>query len=350
MTAAEPAWTGRLPAGLPDGVTAEIKRFVEQVPADASCVVTGSIIEGLGNKNSDIDLYVIHDTGNATTRPVSIGIRDSRFVDCEFLGVQGLARLAERFARARETRADLAGFALRDFDRYYRLAVAVRIRVTEQAGPVLDNCRVDHSCRLFAAWSLLRAAEHLARARTALALGERWRAVMLLRETAYWRATSVLARAGEGYPKLKWTVVKADRRFGRDSAEYRSCLRGLWTVPEEAEAELEWLAERVVLPEALRSAPDGPGWTLAEEVTVVPDGDVRHLVRGRKSLAAVTGLTARVVTALDGGHAWPEAVAEAAAELKVGTEDVIESARAELRRLADGGYLVSTAGEEDGDA
>lgn len=222
--------TELLPENLAQDVVDEIDAYLERVPHGTSCLATGSLIEGFGNSNSDIDLYVIQPSGSTATKPIAIGIRDSRYVDVEYLNLAALHKLADAF---RDTTPDEApqALTLRDFDRYYRLSVAARLKVTGEAEAALDRCSSERSATLFARWSLAQAAAYLARATVARALQEVPRAVILARQAAVWRATSQLADEGEAYPRLKWVTVKAARRFGADTPGYRSCLQGYDVTP-----------------------------------------------------------------------------------------------------------------------
>ncbi|MGW2116638.1 hypothetical protein [Streptomyces zhihengii] len=343
MTRAQPrtpgaAWTGLLPAGLGQDIVDEMGAYLERVPDGASCVATGSLIEGFGNANSDIDLYVIQPSGSTSVNPIAIGIRESRYVDVEYLGPAGLHRLADTF---RDTTLDEVpgALTLRDFDRYYRLSVAARLKVTEEAEAVLDRCSVERAGVYFARWSLAQAAAYLSRATVARALGDVPRAVVLTRQAAAWRATSQLAGDGEAYPRLKWVTVKAARRYGADTAGYRSCLEGCDVTPGDLAAVLTALRARV----APGAAADGDGtpWTLADGVTAVPHGDAAHLILGRKAITRVNGLVLMLVEALAEGDPWAAAVKRTAEQLTVSFRDVLTTAAPLMRELADAGYLAS---------
>jgi hypothetical protein len=346
MSATGDPWARELPADLPASVVAEIGQFVANVPDGASCVATGSIIEGLGNANSDIDLYLIQDLSQGQTRPISIGIRNSRYVDCEYFVLDAVERLVTEVNQA--SPAEAARFELRDFDRYYRLAIGAWLIVTEQAEPVLRTVDRAHVCGLFARWSLLRAREQLARSAVAAALGDPRAAVIRLRETAAWRASGVLAGQGEGYPPVKWVTVKAARRFGAGTAAYLDCLDGYWTTLDGLVDSIGRLRHH--LGGALDQQPVARfTWALADTVDVIADGDVPHLTLGRKSIVRAPGLAGLITTRLAAGAPWAEAVAQIAAELAVPPQDVRLVAAGDLRELADLGYLTPGPDEEGSD-
>ncbi|WP_328904144.1 hypothetical protein OHR86_33000 [Streptomyces sp. NBC_00441] len=337
------AWTAGLPEQSAAAVVEEIDACLRTVPEDAACVATGSLVEGIGNANSDIDLYIIRTAGPGSTNPVAIGIRDSRYVDCEYLDLGAMHQLATAFADPKA--ADrVATFALRDFDRYYRLAICARLRVTDEVASVLDLFSAERSCALFNGWCMLSAHTYLARAAVAQAMDEIPRAVLLLRRAAVWRAASVLAEGGEGYPSLKWTTVKAARLFGAGTAAQQDCLDGCETPPEDLGAALPRLRARI---HARREPAHDPShWRLADSAGVVPDGAAAHLVLGRKAIVRTDGLTALLVRRLHDGTPWPEAVENTAADLGVPATDVHAAAAAPARELAAAGYLTLAGGKD----
>lgn len=337
------SWRERVPEDLGQDIIDEMGAYMERVPDAASCVATGSLIEGLGNCNSDIDLYVIQPSDNTATNPVAIGIRDSRYVDVEYLNLAALHKLADAFEAASADEV-LSAFTLRDFSRYYRLAISARLQVTEEGEALLDRCSTQRSSALFARWSLTQAAEYLARATVARGLRDVPRAVVLTRRAAVWRATSLLAAEGEGYPHLKWATVKAARRFGADTPGYRSCLQGHDVTPATLDTELAVLRERIA-PEAATGAGDDAVWTLAEGVNTVADGDDLHLILGRRSIARVDGLRRVLVHHLAEGRSWPAAVQLTAEQLHVTPGDVRMTAAPLMRELADAGYVASATRE-----
>ncbi|MDP4500499.1 hypothetical protein [Nonomuraea turcica] len=323
----------------------EITQFVERVPEDASCVATGSLIEGIGNANSDIDLYIIQGSPGSASRPVSIGIRGSRYVDCEYLNIGAIEQLAARFDPSSAGHSP-SRFTLRDIDRYYRLAIAARLTVSDEVATVLDRCSKGRSCQVLAEWSLARAYEYLARSDVEHALGRGDRALVSLREAALWRSTSVLAAAGEGYPSLKWATVKAARLFGTGTATYRDCLYGASALPDDFAIVRKWLRERVVVSAGVLQEFTGQRWDLNPEVAVVVDGGALHLVLGRKSIAQVAGTAGLIITRLCEGRPWQEAVGMVAGACDIPVEYVLTASYRHMHELAAAGYLIAPAGKE----
>ncbi|WP_144122627.1 hypothetical protein [Catellatospora sichuanensis] len=332
-----------LPDEIPPDVRNEIHRYVKTLPDDASCIVTGSIVEGIGNINSDIDLYIIQQAGSFTPKPIAIGIRESRYMDLEFLSDQTVRRLAEKFADpAADVLQDLND---RDFDRYYRIAIGIPLVAEDWVHDILPEFTVDRSRALFSRKAMVRAYHHLARGAVAHAMGQTRGAQVLLREAALWRATSVLADAGEGYPSIKWAEVKAARHFGAGTAQYTACLSGYLDSSPDTTTHLSQARERIPLTDDVRQAfPDQP-WELAENVQVITDGDAQYLVRGAQSVARVSGVVALVISELAAGAPWTDATANIATKLQVSRGELGAAASAVLRELGRGGYLHRSAGE-----
>jgi hypothetical protein len=328
----------RLPESIPQAARDEVVGVVEQLPDDTSCLVTGSLVEGIGNAHSDVDFYVIQPAG-APARPVTIGIRGARYVDCEYLTVNAITRLADRLSDPSET--TLVGLNQRTFDRYYRLAIGIPLVVTAEVATALDRCTTGQACERFADWSALQAYQHLARAAVSHALDQPRHAQLLLREAALWRASRVLAEAGEGYPALKWTEAKAARRFGPGTAEYRDCLAGYLGPTGDVAVELDRARSRIVPPAAALSVMREQSWTIDDRVEVVDDNDVTYLLLGGGSIGWVEGVTGMLVAELSLGRDWRKAVTDLAAMLAVTGDEVVVASFADLQDLGAAGFLRS---------
>lgn len=326
-----------LPANIPSAARDEIVGFLQRVEPDTSCLVTGSLVEGIGNSHSDVDFYVIQPE-STKARPVAIGSRGARFVDCEYLPVQGLVLLAERMADP--SARTLMSLEHRDFDRYYRIAIGIPLVMTEKVGVLLRRFSKAVACERFAAWSLLVAYQYLGRAAVSDALSQRWRASVQLRETALWRASQVLAEAGEGYPAAKWTETKAARRFGMDTQPYHDCLDAYLTFPEDFCGTLAALRERIGPPAAALAEMRRYRWRLADGVSLMADGDRRYLIGGHRSLAAVSGAVAPVLERMWRGVDWPVALAEVAEDLDVSQNELLAASFTYLKELRAAGYLA----------
>ena len=323
-------------------LTAEIHREVERIvaglPADSSCLVTGSIIEGLGNKHSDIDVYVVHGS-NAGANSIAVGLRESRYIDCEYMTVGTLEKVASRIEDT-SWRAFL-DLPFSTLDRFYRVAIAVPARVTEPAAAVLGRFDRELGCRALANWSLLAAFGFTARGACLLGEGSAREAGVLLRAAALWRASSLLAVDGEGYPSRKWVAEKAARRFGRDSSCYRE-LVDEFLRPEGGPADLlERLRTGLDVPAELHAVLGERRSALSDEVGLItgPDRDV--LVRGRATVAEIGGVASAVCRALAAGSDWTAATAELADRLDVRPAEAAFAAWHETATLRSAGFLLT---------
>lgn len=341
MTIAAPAdWAERLPEAQREEIRAEIAQVIAGLPEGASCVATGSLVEGIGNANSDVDLYVIGEPG-APSRPTSIGIRGARYVDCEYFDLDSITRLCNAFDEATPETAH--EFALHDFDRYYRLSIAARVLVSDGVAEVLDRCSASRSREVYAGWAAARSRDYVSKAVVEHALGRAGHAAVIIREAALWRATSVLAAEGEGYPSLKWATVKAARRFGTGTAAYLDCLHGSDAMPEDVPAVCDWLRERLPSP----ADTDSCNWALRPNTTVFDEGATVRLMAGRRTVVEVDGALRPVLLRLGGGT-WTEAIHRTAVDLRVPAQDLNEAVAKDADELVNAEILEKTTGREQG--
>jgi hypothetical protein len=91
----EPAAAGGKRRALPADVQAEVERVLSSAAEGTSVFMTGSIVEGFGNDHSDVDLYLVQDAGQPE-QATAIGMRRSRYVDCEYFQARSWQRLAQR--------------------------------------------------------------------------------------------------------------------------------------------------------------------------------------------------------------------------------------------------------------
>jgi len=293
----------------------EVDRIVSSLPDDASCLLTGSIIEGLGNRNSDIDVYVVHGSG-ALANPVALGMRQSRYVDCEYMTLGSLDQLADRVSGDTGWAA-LLELPLSSVDRFYRVSVAVPARVAQGAEATLKRFDRQLACRTTRNWALVNAHQLLARGALLLASGDSHAAALHLRQAALWSCTSALGDVGEGYASAKWAGEKAARHYRRDSARHRE-LTDDFLRPHGTPAELlARVRASVTLPEELDALLSARSCVLAEQVRHVPGTGSDHLVRGRSSVAEVGGAVADVCRELAAGSTWAQATSRTAARWDV---------------------------------
>lgn len=298
----------------------EVRQTMATFPDDFSFVVTGSLVEGLGNANSDLDLYAIAE-GNSYGHSPSIGLRQSHYVDCEHMNRAALDQLCDRVHAC--TWDTLDQLSLREIDRFYRVAIGIHARVTAAAvEETLVRFTKSQACSVFAMFANLRAYEHLTAASCALATGSHVEADMLTREAWLWSSAQRLAELGEGYPSLKWTGEKAARVFGRGSAEFNDLLDGYARPTGSITDRLDQLRSRVQVPAELGKALEGRSGRLADGVRLVGTDADTYLLRKDGFVIPVDGLVASVCRSLASEAGWSAATAAVADELLVPAVEV----------------------------
>jgi hypothetical protein len=294
---------------LPQKYQYEAQAILSSLPGETSCVATGSIVEGLGNPHSDVDLYVITNE-SLPGQITAMGIRESHYVDCEYMKLDVLGKLCDRITGSGWS--DICDLRLREIDRFYRIAISVPIRVWEKAADTLARFTKTVGCEVFARYASLRAYEHLAEAACTLGDSPAGSAELMLRECALWDAARRLAIEGEGYPSLKWTGEKAARRYGRGSAAFHSLVDGYMRPDGTPEEQLALLRSRTTVPPGLREMLDLRSFRLADSVRLLDAPGESYLIDRRSSVSRVTGLVARTCRHLAAGDSWGDATAAVA--------------------------------------
>ncbi|GIJ62226.1 hypothetical protein [Virgisporangium aurantiacum] len=323
-------------AALPQHLQTEIGRVVGWLAPTASCVVSGSLIEGIGNASSDLDLYVISEDGSPG-RSTTIGLRGSHYVDCEYLKLVELEQLGERVER--QDWHDVVDHSLKDIDRYYRLAIGVPVRVTPAVARALAGLSPACAATALARHATYRAFEQLARSALAAATGAGQEAELLLREAIQWRSTATLAEDGEAYPSLKWAGEKAARRHGRDSARFRELVDGFLRPTGALDGRIHQLRAALAVHPDLAEALDSRSCRLAAGVRLVETGDTAHLIKGRDSIVPVAGPTTALCRQLAEGRSWREATDPVGRSLRLPPVEVRTAMWAETRQLRAQGFL-----------
>ena len=202
-----------------------VERIAQEIitgPEDV-VFVSGSLVEGFGNENSDLDLFLVRAEGERTEDPrlvlATVGI-EGTYVDYEVYNQANMAAIS-----ARINGTDLSGPAL-------RLGAAPGphrpLLPHGGGGAGLQRSRLCSSCssgfdrdvaaRLLSVWTALRSVWKLQEARESLEAGFAPQALVSAQAAAGYAADSYLATQGEAYPNLKWRYEKIARRFGRDSS------------------------------------------------------------------------------------------------------------------------------------
>lgn len=324
-------------ARLPEAFRAEIERFVATLPATASCVVTGSLIEGLGNPNSDLDLYVISDD-DSPGRTTTIGIREASYVDCEHIKLVSVEQLRERVDTSGWV--DVDGISLKDIDRYYRLTICVPVRVTPAAAKALARFRKATAAEALARHASLRTFEQLALSAYLHSVRSEYEADLLLRDAALWWATSRLAGVGEAYASVKWFGEKAARHYGRGSAEVDELVGGYMRPAGDLEARIRELRATISMPAELVEALERRACRLAERVQFLEAGQHAYLVKPGESIVQLDGAAVPVCRALAAGLPWREATDRTAEHLGLLPMEFRTAAWFETQQLRTHNFLV----------
>jgi hypothetical protein len=198
-----------------------IAREIVTAPDDV-VFVSGSLVEGFGNENSDLDLFLVRAEGERTDDPrlvlSTVGFEGS-YVDYE---VYNKANMAAISARINGTDvADLRSvwqIPLDRIDLYYRTAIAEAGYNAEGLRALQGDFDREVAARVLAAWTALRSVGKLRESRESLEAGSAPQALVSAQAAAAYAADSYLATQGEAYPNLKWRYEKIVRRFGKDSA------------------------------------------------------------------------------------------------------------------------------------
>jgi hypothetical protein len=186
---------------------------------------SGSLVEGFGNENSDLDLFLVRQEGEATPDPrlvlATVGV-EGAYVDYEVYNQANMAAVSGAI-----NGTDVSNFravwetSLDRIDVYYRTAIAEAAYNPDGLRRLQRDFDRGVAARLLQAWTGLRSAIRLQEARESLDAGYAPQALISAQAAAAYACDSHLVWEGEAYPNLKWRYEKIARRFGRDSALYR---------------------------------------------------------------------------------------------------------------------------------
>jgi hypothetical protein len=204
-----------------------IARVVEEIISspDDIVFVSGSLVEGFGNENSDLDLFLVRAEGERTEDPrlvlSTVGV-EGAYVDYEVYNQANMAAIAARInGTAVDDLRSVWELPLDRIDLYYRTAVAQAAHNEPALKLLQRDFDREVAARVLRVWTALRSAWKLNDARESLDEGLVQPALVSAQAAAAYAADSYLATQGEAYPNLKWRYEKIARRFGRDSALYR---------------------------------------------------------------------------------------------------------------------------------
>lgn len=268
------------------------ERIAQEIVTDPGDVVfvSGSLVEGFGNENSDLDLFLVRAEGEATPDPrlvlATVGV-EGAYVDYEVYNQANMAGIS-----AAVNGTDPSDFRavwqtpLDRIDLYYRTAIAEAAYNEDGLRRLQRDFDQEVAARLLQAWAGLRSVIKLQEARESLDASYAQQALVAAQAAAAYACDSCLASSGEAYPNLKWRFEKIARRFGRDSALYARMwqlkapgARGVTAYLEDVaafcsemgmEAYAAWDADRLLLSQArdARLFTIGGRWILVQNRTM----------------------------------------------------------------------------------
>jgi hypothetical protein len=201
-----------------------IAREIITSPEDVA-FVSGSLVEGFGNENSDLDLFLVRAEGERTEDPrlvlSTVGF-EGAYIDYEVYNQANMAAIAARIngTDLRDLRS-VWELTLDRIDLYYRTSIAEPAYNPAGLERLQRDFERGTAAQLLAVWTALRSAVKLQEARGSLEAGFAAQALVAAQAAVAYAADAYLAARGEAYPNLKWRYEKIARRFGADSDFYR---------------------------------------------------------------------------------------------------------------------------------
>jgi hypothetical protein len=201
-----------------------IAREIITAPEDL-VFVSGSLVEGFGNENSDLDLFLVRAEGERTDDPrlvlSTVGFEGS-YVDYEVYNQANMAGISALLNDSDLTNLrSVWEIPLDRIDLYYRTAVGEAAYNAPALSLLQGSFDKEVAARVLNVWTALRSVWKLQAARESLEAGFAPQALVSAQAAAGYAADSYLATQGEAYPNLKWRYEKIERRFGKDSPLFR---------------------------------------------------------------------------------------------------------------------------------
>ncbi|MHB9757136.1 nucleotidyltransferase domain-containing protein [Streptomyces sp. BYX5S] len=185
---------------------------------DELLFLAGSTTDGLANRNSDLDLYVVGDcrvAGSETAarqgeRTATVAYHEGREVNVAVLEPAGLDRLREAFRAAVASLAEERGIAqLVDEDNLkilHRVRTGVALRRPDRLQELRDDLGTDDLPRYLLNVAAVAAVNRLTDVAGELADGHADSAAWMYREALVHTGQCALAAAGVTVPSVKWLV------------------------------------------------------------------------------------------------------------------------------------------------
>lgn len=216
-----------------------------QVPRDGVLFVAGSVVDGLANRNSDLDVYVVGDDGatvvgaDTTVRKGeksgTIGELDGREVSLSVLEPSGLAELARSFQECLAALSDGSGIvqleSQNDLKVLHRVRTGIPLRGAERLAELRASTGTDRLAEYHVNVQAVAAVNRLTDVEGELAEGNDASACWMFREAVAHVSRLVLALDGETNPAPKWLVRLLER--GGPDPRVRSRLAQLLTEHED---------------------------------------------------------------------------------------------------------------------
>ncbi|MBI2170218.1 MAG: hypothetical protein HYU28_12085, partial [Actinobacteria bacterium] len=185
-----------------------------------SAFISGSIVDGLGNARSDLDLFVVADMpleSSVTIGTTAGGIQ----VDIESYRPSLLRALADKINGVALTGPALWDVHETELDLYWRTAIGQRLFMDRNDPNLLDEFRRERLCEVAGGWLAMMCVESL---EVADRLEAKARCQWTERAFGY-AVDSYVARRGDPPTSPKWRFEKLARTIGIDSEIYEKAWR-----------------------------------------------------------------------------------------------------------------------------
>ncbi|MGP3928801.1 hypothetical protein [Nonomuraea sp. KM88] len=191
-------------------------RLSDSIAEEEVLVVSGSLFEGIGNVRSDLDFFVVSDNRPRDV-PVRMAFAGASWLDIEYVRARELEDLTRKLATTDpKAIAQVLRLSRPELDRYYRLAIGATVKGAYPTSVVFS---LEAYRPVLRSWAILHAGAFSARATIALNSGDVTAATLYACYAAHLCTMGTLTDVGELYPSPKYTLEKAIRAFGPDSAE-----------------------------------------------------------------------------------------------------------------------------------
>ena len=182
--------------------------------------ISGSLIEGFGNRSSDIDVFLVT-AGEPAYRGPFGSVLGDYYLDLEIYQLDYMSALSWRLDGLEVSDFPAVWLTpLADLDLYYRTLIGEAHQNAEGFEALRNTFRHDVIQRLLATWCGLRYTASMQHAREELAAGRFINAALAGQAATAAGLDSYLASRGEAFPSLKWRFEKLARLHGAASALY----------------------------------------------------------------------------------------------------------------------------------